>query len=129
MLYEIALAIEVTLTLLFWVLLSEGGEDLGGFDNLGIHLMPFLLLFIDFIFNSYQFPLRHFIFTTIAAGIYIVINQVHACSVGPVYDIYECGNVWIPLVAFILLAATHMMGYLVWKYMRGGKITHNLDES
>ena len=85
--------------------------------------MPFLLLFLDFIFNSYQFPLRHFIFTTIAAGIYIVINQIHACSVRPVYDIYECGNVWIPLVAFIILAATHMMGHLVWKHLRGVKIT------
>ena len=91
--------------------------------------MPFLLLFIDFIFNSYQFPLRHFIFTTIAAGIYIFINQIHACSVEPVYDIYECGNVWIPLVAFIILAATHMMGHLVWKHLRGGKITQNIEES
>lgn len=86
-LYEVALAIQMTLTLLFWTLLADGG-NLGGFDNLGIHLMPFVLLALDFGFNSFQFPLRHFVFTAIIAGIYIAINQVHACSVGPVYDIY-----------------------------------------
>ncbi len=86
-LYEVALAIQTTLTLLFWALLAEG-NDLGGFDNLGIHLMPFVLLVLDFGFNTFQFPLRHFVFTAIAAGIYIVINQVHACSVRPVYSIY-----------------------------------------
>jgi uncharacterized membrane protein (DUF485 family) len=42
--------------------------------------MPFLLLLIDFVFNSYQFPIRHVIMTFIVGGIYIVINQGHTCD-------------------------------------------------
>jgi hypothetical protein len=77
--YEVTLSIQFTLTLLFWILLSSG-PNLWGFENLGIHGMPFLLLLIDFVFNSYQFPIRHVIMTFIVGGIYIVINQVHTCD-------------------------------------------------
>jgi hypothetical protein len=126
-LYEVALSVELTLTLLFWTLLvGPDTKNLGGFDNLGVHLMPFLLLLVDFLFNSYQFPIRHFIFTFIVSAVYIIINQVHSCDSTPVYPVYECGNIWIPVVAFVILAATHMMGHLVWKFARGRKIQEQL---
>ena len=75
------------LTLLYWTLLA-GGEGEGSFNNLGVHLIPFLLLLADFILNSYQFPFRHLTVTFILGAIYIMINQVHACNESPVYDIY-----------------------------------------
>ena len=86
--FEAAFALQFVLTLLFWALLASGGTNLGSFDNLGVHLIPFLLLLADFILNSYQFPFRHLSVTFILGAIYIIINQVHACNEKPVYDVY-----------------------------------------
>lgn len=85
--------------------------------------MPLLLLLIDFIFNSYQFPLRHFIVTMLMAAIYIVINQVYSCNhVKPVYDDYPCGDVLLPLGAVAILAVSHAIGHLVCKFWRVKKL-------
>jgi len=56
------------------------------------------------------------------ATIYIIINQVHACNDTPVYNVYECGNVWIPAVAFVILTASHMGGYFFWKFVPSKEI-------
>lgn len=87
MLYEATFAIEFMLTLLFWSLLAEG-DDLWTFDNLGMHLIPFLLLLVDFVFNSYAFPIRHLILTFFLGAIYLTINQIHSCNETPVYNVY-----------------------------------------
>ena len=85
--------------------------------------MPLVLLFVDFFLNSYQFPIRHIIITYIVSGIYIVINQVHACTIAPVYgNVYPCGGILIPFVAFVMLAIFHGIGHLVWKFARRNKI-------
>jgi hypothetical protein len=89
--------------------------------------MPLLLLLIDFIFNSYQFPLRHFLVTVLVAAIYIVINQVHSCNDKPVYDAYQCGDILLPLVAVVILAVAHAIGHLVWKLFRGKKLESLID--
>ena len=95
---------------------------MASFDNLGVHLIPFLLLLADFVFSSYQFPIRHLSATFLVGGLYIVINQVHACNVSPVYDVYECGNVWLPIVAFLLLTLAHMIGYCTWRFWKVKKV-------
>lgn len=124
--FESAFVIEFVLTLLFWILLSEGQNELWEFDNLGLHLYPLLYLLVDFLLNSYAFPIRHITITFTLAIIYIIINQIHACSVRPVYDVFECGNVWIPAVAFLIITFIHMMGYLVWKFWRRDKIRNKI---
>lgn len=130
LLFEIAFSLEFTLTLLYWtVLYSSTDLDSWGFNNLGVHLMPILLLLIDFIFNSYQFPIRHMFVTFIMGGIYLIINQVRTCNGEPVYEAYECGNVWLPIVAFIILAISHALGHLVWKFVRVKQIEKNLHSS
>lgn len=84
--------------------------------------MPLLLLVLDFVLNSYQFPLRHFLATILVAAIYIVINQVHSCNGRPVYDAYPCGDVLLPLAAIAILAVAHAIGHLVWRFVKGKKL-------
>lgn len=84
--------------------------------------MPFLLLLADFVLCSYQFTIWHFAVTAVVAGIYIAINQSYACDGKPVYDIYKCGNVWIPIVAFLLLAVMHAGGYCLWRFWKQKKM-------
>ena len=84
--------------------------------------MPLLLLLGDFLFNSYQFPLRQFAVTVVVAAVYITINQIITCSGDEVYSIYGCGNVWIPIVALVICAVAHAIGYLTWRFWRKGKI-------
>ena len=120
--YEVAFALQFVLTLLYWTLLANGGTNLGTFDNVGFHGMPLLLLVADFAFNSHQFPIRHLSFTFVFGAIYIIINQVHSCSETAVYDVYECGNVWLPIVAFAILAVAHFIGHLTWKFWRANQI-------
>ena len=68
---------ELAITLLYWVVLfnyKEGQEIWPLIKNIGVHGFPFLCLSVDFIFNSYQFPLRHLpVIMTIGGG-YLVIN-------------------------------------------------------
>jgi hypothetical protein len=71
--------------MLFWALLSSGQSGLGDFNNLGVHFFPLLYLLIDFVLNSYAFPIRHVIVTLVLAAIYIIINQVHSCTDKAVY--------------------------------------------
>ena len=116
------------LTILFWTLLA-GGTDLWTFDNLGMHLIPFLLLLTDFVLNSYSFPIRHLLLTFLVGAIYLIINQVHACTDQPVYPVYECGNVWLPIVAFAILGIVHSIGYGIWSKWRRNKCKPMTDFS
>ena len=84
--------------------------------------MPLILLLGDLIFNSHQFPFRHFIFTTIVAVIYIIINKIKSCNGKAVYDIFDCGNVWLPFVALVILAVGHAIGYIMWRYLKAKKL-------
>ena len=87
--YEVALSIQLTLTLLYWIVLyTPDTPNAGGFDNIGFHGMPLILLLTDFTFNSYQFPISHVIVTFIVGGIYLIINQVRTCDGNPVYAAY-----------------------------------------
>lgn len=92
--------------------------------------MPFLLLLADFALCSYQFTIWHFAVTAVVAAIYIAINQSYACDNQPVYDIYKCGNAWIPIVAFLLLAAMHAAGYCLWRFWKQNKMKNRepIDE-
>ena len=115
------------LTLLFWVILDKTGWDLWSFDNLGIHLMPFVLLLIDFSLNSHQFPISHFLFIVLpASGIYMILNKIHACTIGPLYGIDACSNIWPFGLGFMMLVITHLIGSLTWKKWRKHKINKKL---
>jgi len=87
-----------------------------------MHLIPLIILLVDFVFNSYSFPIRHLMVTFVMGAIYLIINQIHACSEGPVYQVYECGNIWLPFVAFAILAVVHLAGHLIWKFIRVKKL-------
>lgn len=92
------------------------------FDNLGFHLMPILLLILDFIFCSYQFPIRQLIIPVIVSAIYIVINQVKACTNSPVYEVFGCGVIWVPVVGLVSLTLAHFIGYLTNRFWRRRKM-------
>ena len=60
--------------------------------DVALHGFPLFCLAIDFIFNSYQFPLRHLIILLLVAVFYMVVNcskywpiSVWSLQVNPVY--------------------------------------------
>jgi len=87
-----------------------------------MHGIPFFLLLVDFLLNSYQFPIRHFLVSLLVAITYIIINQIYACNGNPVYDVYKCGDVLLPLGAIAIMVIGHTIGFLVWKFFRSKKI-------
>ena len=127
--YEVTFSIELTITLLYWILLYNPIIERLDFSNFGMHLIPFLMLAFDFIFNSYQFPIRHFIITFIIAGIYLIINKVNSCSGKPVYSVFPCENVGLIFGAIFVFALGHAIGHLFWRFCRSKKIDEVLKNS
>ncbi len=115
LIYEVSFSFEITVTALYWsVLYSPSYAEAWGFMNLGVHLMPIVLVLFDLVFNLLQFPKRHLIITVFFGIIYIIINQVHTCNYKPVYQIYTCGNLIWPLIALFILSLAHLIGHLIW---------------
>ena len=104
------------LNILFWTLLSDGCDNsLGSFDNLGMNLIPFLLLSADFIINSYVFPIRDLVFTFILSIIYLIINKINACNGHPAYpNVFDCNNWLFPFLIIAILAVIHIGGHILW---------------
>lgn len=88
LIYQIAINLEVPITLVFWIFLFRIVLTLPGADgkfltyaaniiamNVNLHAGPCVCLMIDLYFNCIEFPRRHYYVTLVFGTIYLIINM------------------------------------------------------
>ena len=80
MLFELTIAFEGVITVVYWAFLHSFAQKLLGTNILAIlanhmmHTVPFALLCIEFVFNSIPFHVWHWIIGVIILLIYALVN-------------------------------------------------------
>ncbi len=89
-LFELALSSEVVVFLIFWTIMFpilEVHKQQIYFGLVADHLVPFVLLMIEFIMNRIRFSIRHLVIAAKILVIYGVVNMIYTLSKGePIYS-------------------------------------------
>ncbi len=97
MIFEVAFSIELTITLVFWVIIFPAAagmnpEDLGFVVDtryivmtINMHGGIFLILWMELIVNRMRFKRNDFLFVLLFAGCYGIINFSYTFLKEPVY--------------------------------------------
>lgn len=110
-LFEIAMAFEVVITVIYWGFLFNGFVDsFTLYLDLNGHGFPILALAIDFILNSYEFYIRRYLFLLMLAVPYLVINLSYALLNTPVYGILT----WVDWLSYVLGLAALVMALVAY---------------
>lgn len=90
-LFEIAICLEVTITILYWIVLYVGPpEGYSFYSTFSVHAIPMILLFFDFLFNRFRFHGWHILIVFTIAIIYaFCINLPYSLEVEPVYSVLD----------------------------------------
>ena len=91
-LFEISIVSEIVVTIIFWTLLYNQEPERHKIDNVDnfnfhfMHILPILLLLIEFATNHWKFVFRHIIFTIAWLTIYGLFNWAYTLGTGnPIY--------------------------------------------
>lgn len=77
--------------------------------NANLHGAPFILLFVDLIFNSFTFPRQHFHTVLVFGLIYAIINLIYTLVVHIIYQPID----WVSVMSYVLLAGTVIMTFVM----------------
>lgn len=98
--------------------------------EIGIHGFPLFSLIVDFIFNTYQFPLRHLTVIIIFGCLYLTLNAIYSLDVKPIYKPINwktLGSYLLVLISFLIAIGVHRLGNYVWVKCRKVRIEEQLN--
>lgn len=142
LLFEIAFCLEVPITALYWLVIYTPGDNptskniskiaLDLIKDIGNHGFPLASLLLDFIFNSYRFPVRHLLPVVGTAIFYLFINlgnfevmSVYTLKVEKIYSAIDWTStesyVYV-VVAIALVGFLHCAGQICWYCCKRGRI-------
>lgn len=119
-LFEIAMAFEVVITVVYWGFLFNGFVDAFTFYlDLNGHGFPIVALIIDFILNSYEFYIRRYLLSLMVAVPYLLINITYSLLKTPVYGILT----WVDWLSYVLGLGALVMALVAYTI---GLFTYNI---
>ena len=102
---------EVIVTAIYWVFLFEGFVDaLTLFRDLNGHLFPIIALFLDFIFNPFDFYIKRYLITLIVGVIYTIINLVYTLGHQPIYQILK----WKDWLSYVIALGSYLSSLIIF---------------
>ena len=121
-LFETAFSFQMGITILYWPVIYEGWADsVAAYRDMGVHALPLICLFLDFVFCSYAFYIRRYLVTLVAALVYLVILCVYSLNVRLVYGMVD----WVSGLSWglvISIPAIHLftygLGMLIFKCIK-----------
>ena len=128
-LFEMAISIEFMIVIFFWAILFPENPNAVLKDsfslvmNIFVHLLGFVFLWVDNIFNKIRIYPKHYVFILIFAFVYgILINLPYSLANKPVYPPID----WISLSSYLfLLMATFLslfhhfaISYCFFRYVK-----------
>lgn len=119
-LFELSMTFEFVITLNFWAILfkyQEGTIYNKILINLAVHLVPFLLLLIEFVQNRIRFVFRHLVVAALILVGYSVINIILTLKRGePIYPKVTYKN-GISYVFLSTALVTLVVGWILLYYL------------
>ena len=126
--FEVVLTVEFCIVLFYWTALfyldydaHKNDSDFGAwlFNDICIHFLGFLFLWIDNIFNHIKIFKHHFFFTAIFAILYCVVNIFYTINVQNIYPPIT----WVDFVSYVCIVILVVLMVLhhfftVWFYER-----------
>jgi len=127
-LFEVVLTVEFCIVLFYWTALfyidydtHKNDSDFGTwlFNDICIHFLGFLFLWMDNIFNQIQIFKHHFIFTACFAVCYGVLNMAYTLNVQNIYPPITWVDVmsYVCVIILVVLLILHHY-FTVWFYDR-----------
>lgn len=145
--FEIAINAEFVIAIIYWLALfkmdyehHENDLDFGAwlFNTIAIHLIGFILLWLDFTVNQLKFRKKNVLIVFIFLSIYGIFNLVYSLTYGSIYPIItwrDFQSYLLIVIMFILTYVHHFLGMtfhskIKKKYIKDKKKYHSYkDES
>lgn len=132
--FEIAITVEFSIVLFYWTALfyldydkHKDDNDFSAwlFNDVCIHFLGFLFLWLDNIFNQIKFFKEHFLFVIIFQLCYLAVNCPYTLMVDNIYPPINWVDIWsylCCLVVIILLIIHHFLAIWFFEKVKKGKI-------
>ena len=89
-LYEIIASLELPITILYWGFVYEPGLSVEDFIiSLNVHVVPFVLVVVELVMNSFPFVRIHFVVVLLLGGFYSIINIVYSLKIKAIYPVLD----------------------------------------